>query len=113
MILAGEKLEEYRELKEYYFLRFLKCYKDIREGNSKFECKKATCSACLVRANGGRFIDFDTITFSHGYAKNRRQFVVELKEIKIDKGRPEWGAEYNKEYFVLKLGEIISKNNYI
>jgi len=87
MILSGEKLEEYREMKYFWINRLTKKNLDPKH--------------------------FDTITFSHGYANNRRQFVIELKEIEIDKGRPEWGAKSGEYYFVLKLGDIISKNMYI
>ena len=96
MILAGEKLEEYRELKEYYYKKIFVDFSNSNWSITDYDFKH-----------------FDTITFSHGYAKNRRQFVVKLKEIEIDKGRHQWGAEYGKYYFVFKLGEIISKNKYI
>lgn len=96
MILEGEKLEEYRDLKEYYYKKLFIDWSVSKWSITDYDFK-----------------DFDTITFSHGYAKNRRQFVIELEGIEIDKGRTEWGAESGKYYFVLKLGDIISKNMYI
>lgn len=31
----------------------------------------------------------------------------EIEEIKIGKGREEWGAESDKDYFIIKLGKRI------
>jgi len=55
--------------------------------------------------------DFDTITFSNGYAKNRPQFEIEFKNIDIDYGIHKWGAVSYKKYFVLRLGSILNKQN--
>ena len=52
------------------------------------------------------FRNYDSIIFSNGYAKDRPQFEIELKSIKIAEGKPEWGAEDGVKYFVLELGEI-------
>jgi len=79
MIQSGEKKEEYRELTDYW---------KTRMNNVKKEC-------------------VGTITFSNGYAKDRRQIVVELLYISIRKGLLEWGAEKDKVYFVIHLGRIL------
>ena len=81
MILSGEKKEEYRELSDYWKFRF--------------EHLKSLDTPTK------------TITFSNGYRKDRDQFVIKLKSIWIAKGKEKWGAEPDKLYFVLKLGEII------
>lgn len=54
--------------------------------------------------------DYDTITFSNGYAKNRDQFVIEWKETHEAFGTIDWGAPIGKVVYCLVLGEIISKN---
>lgn len=82
MILSGEKKEEYRELSAYW--------------------KK--------RMQAVKFKNVKTITFSNGYQKNRRQMVVKLDYISIREGLVDWGAKKGKTYFVLHLGNIISKN---
>ena len=79
MILSGEKKEEYRELSDYWKIRM----KNVRTKN------------------------IQTITFSNGYAKNRRQFVIELLYISIRTGIIEWGAENDKVYFVIHLGKLL------
>jgi hypothetical protein len=55
---------------------------------------------------------FNTITFSNGYSKNRRQFVIELKGVQNGLGIESWGAPLGKRVYILKLGAVLSKNNY-
>ena|SRR5680860_1243892 len=86
MILSGEKKEEYRTLSQYWNLRL--------GMDDRIEYPETTHN-------------FDTITFSHGYAKDRPQFVIELERIEIKEGNTNWGAEPGTKYFVLKLGKII------
>lgn len=88
MIRSGEKKEEYREVTSYWETRLVNFIFD-----QLFEWK-----------------DFDSITFSNGYSKDRRQFEIELCGIYIREGKTEWGAEKGKEYFVLELGNIIRSN---
>jgi hypothetical protein len=78
MVLSGEKKEEYRELSDYWKKRLTK----VKMQNVK------------------------SITFSNGYAKDRRQMIVDLKYISIRQGLEDWGAIPGKEYFVLHLGSV-------
>ena len=80
MIRSGEKKEEYREMSDYWKTRM----RNVRKHGVK------------------------TITFSNGYAKDRDQFVIDLKYISIRTGLKEWGAEPGEVYFVLHLGENIN-----
>lgn len=82
MILSGYKKEEYRQNTDYY--------------HSKMNKVKA--------------YNIKTITFSNGYAKNRRQFVIEILYISIREGLIEWGAEKGVVYYCIHLGKIISYN---
>lgn len=82
MILSGEKKEEYRKLSAYWKKRMQKA----------------------------KFDNVKTITFSNGCAKDRRQMVVKLEYISIREGLVDWGAVKGKTYFVLHIGNIISKN---
>lgn len=81
MIASGEKKEEYREISGYWIARM----------RSPDEC--------------------ETITFSNGYAKNRRQIVIQYLELNHGFGKEAWGAIPNKEYYILKLGIIKSRRN--
>ena len=89
MILSGEKKEEYREFKDFWVNRL---------------CDQSK----IYKINSySHFKEFDTITFSNGYSKDRDQFVIELKGIEIKKGNANWGAVEGEKYFVLSLGKIL------
>lgn len=117
MILQGSKKEEYRRLSKYWFQRLFvsEAPKESPEDNSStyedfvfdinnFSVVQVMKSYCL------QFEKYDSITFSNGYAKDRDQFVVELKSIEVRQGKENLGAEAGVDYFVLVLGSIISKN---
>lgn len=84
MILSGEKKEEYREIKPYYEQRFKKLWFVIGYENSIFA---------------------EEIRLRNGYSRNSPSFIAKCN-IRIGTGRPEWGAEQGKEYYVLIIREI-------
>ena len=86
MIASGKKREEYREIKEYWERRF-KFYPIAPH-------------------------DYDFVQFTNGYQKNSRQMMYELISIRIDRGKVKWGAVKHKLYYVLKLGNEISRKNF-
>mgnify|MGYP003669498166 CR=1 FL=1 len=88
MILSGDKTEEYRDIKPFYDKRFEPLFPTIIRNEVYYPI-------------------IDTITFSNGYAKDRPQFVVKIKEIEKNTGKTFWGAELGKRYYVFHLGEII------
>lgn len=83
MIRSGEKKEEYREIKAYYFSRFktLPLY-EFREDKMIFE-----------------------VVFRNGYSKSSPALKCKCK-IRIGQGKEEWGAEINKEYYILEILEV-------
>lgn len=93
MILKGVKKEEYRDIKPYYTSRFSKLF-----GISKHT---------LLYYDGQNYnVDFENscayIKFRNGYSKNSPSFIATVS-ISIGEGNPEWGAEPNKKYYVLKI----------
>lgn len=79
MIKAGVKLEEYREITGYWEKRFL--YSSMQ-----------------------LYKKFDKLVFTLGYPKsgdNSRRIEFNNARIYIKTGRPEWGAEPGKQYFVI------------
>ena len=50
---------------------------------------------------------YDVVTFHHGYSKNRESITLSIKSIHIGSGLVEWGAENNKHYILIELGNII------
>ena len=83
MIASGKKKEEYRRICEYWVSRLL----EVNE-EGDYEYRK-----------------FDKVTFYLGYSKNRPSMTFAIKEICMDKGQYDWGAETGEKYFVIRLGE--------
>ena len=90
MILSGEKKEEYREIKPYYVSRFYRNY--IASGVG---------ADWLLIENKGTKV-FKEIIFRNGYRKDSPKIRCYVK-INKGYGKSEWGAEPNKEYYVLKI----------
>ena len=101
MIFLGIKKEEYRALTPYWDKRLCNIGSVNRSLNLIFNGKLPE----------NTFKEWDTITFSNGYSRDRPQFEIEFKGIEIREGNPEWGAEPGKKYFVLKLGDILNDRN--
>ena len=86
MILSGEKTEEYRDVSGYWTVRFW--------------------NAGLIDLFGTPRKNYSQkICFRNGYSKNSPSFVAACS-CDIGRGRPEWGADPNKEYFILKILKI-------
>ncbi len=75
MISAGIKTEEYREIKPYWDK--------------------------ILTNHFGDFIDYDIVKF-HNYGKDLSVYADFIK-IHIGKGKEEWGAEKDVEYYVITL----------
>ena len=86
MIVSGEKKEEYREIKDYWAIRFKNNFENI-ELESWF-------NPTIAYGTG-------TVIFRNGYSSNSPKIKCFI-ELKKDYGIPEWGAEPNKLYYVLK-----------
>lgn len=85
LIKSGAKKEEYREISRYWMGRLV---------------------AAMVPFTNTvlSFTNFDTLVFTLGYPKaddTKRRMVFKNPCIRIGTGRPEWGAEPGKEYFVI------------
>lgn len=83
LIKAGIKKEEYRECSEYWMKRL---------DDEKNHC----------------FKHFDKIVFTLGYPKKddtSRRLEFKNPSIHYRTGKPEWGAEPNKSYFVITWEE--------
>lgn len=81
MIASGEKKEEYRELKPYWFTRL--------------KWKTQTIES------------FDVICFKNGYQKDALKLTVQCLGIEIGKAKPEWSDNWQGDVFIIKLGKII------
>lgn len=83
LIESGVKKEEYRDITPHYASRI------CNDGNLDV------------------FRPFDVVVFQLGYQTDAKRMTVECKGIDYGTGKPEWGAEPGKRYFVIKLGEIL------
>lgn len=98
MIESGEKPEEYRDFKPYWYCRLVKNVNKLQIGTHLFlsrNLKTKYLNTCID------FVDYKYVEFSYGYTK--RRMIKEIERISIGYGRPEWGAEPNKICFVIKL----------
>lgn len=85
MIKDGVKKEEYRELTPYWKTRL---YESNDITSNKWHLTKS----------------FDRLVFTLGYPKagdTERRLVFKNPCIRIGTGRPEWGAEPGKTYFII------------
>ena len=93
-IKSGEKKEEYRDgsMSFYWANR-------LRE-------RVKTSDGWIY----GDFKHFDRLVFTLGYPKagdKERRLVFKNPKIRIGQGRPEWGAEPGKQYFVITFGDRV------
>lgn len=95
MIKSGEKKEEYREICDYWGVRFVG--RDVWDNEF---CIKDVSEIALMH--------FDRLVFTLGYPKaddSERRLEFKNPHIRIGTGRTEWGAEPGKNYFVITWSE--------
>jgi len=106
MIASGDKKEEYREIKPYWISRLVDKIGvprkwEVEEGFAfKLKGVEPLCSM-----ESGQ--PYDCVEFRNGYSKDAPRIRLEIRDITQGYGKEEWGAEYGKPYFVIKLGNII------
>lgn len=79
MIACGEKKEEYRDIKPYYQSRF----------------RNAFC-------NKNEPVE---IVFRNGYSRDSRT-ITAYCNLRIGQGKPEWGAEAEKDLYILEIVSV-------
>ena len=84
MIASGEKTEEYREIKQYYYKRFE--------------------TIGLIDKFGLPVVNEAWVVFRNGYNPKNPQIKARVT-LDIKEGKPEWGAELGVEYYVLRILE--------
>jgi len=117
MTKRGIKTEDYREIKDYWCRRLLELdeetefdvwqelIEDLSNQNRKHEDVYQCLSFFCARF---KKIDYNLMTL--GYPKSTdtdRIIQFEHAGIEIRTGNPEWGAEPNKLYFVIKHGKAL------
>jgi hypothetical protein len=104
MILSGEKKEEYREIKEYYETRFQNLFgavtiypSSIFSDRSEYELLQGEAVPEEIKKEG-----IQEIIFRNGYSKNSKEIKARCR-LRIGKGRPQWGASPDKQYYILEI----------
>lgn len=102
MIVSGEKKEEYREIKPYYDSRFMNAFGFLLAGGQMVygeaapeEIRKPWPVPVVLR---------------NGYSKDSPEIVCKCT-LQFGEGKPEWGAEPGKMYYVLKIQETGGKQD--
>jgi hypothetical protein len=116
MTKSGEKTEDYREITDFWCRRLLhnleeieyavwqEMIEDLNNTNPRFE----NANECMDYY-GVAFKTFDYNIMTLGYPKSddmKRILKLKHNGIEIRTGNPEWGAEPNKLYFVIKHERI-------
>lgn len=106
LIRDGVKLEEYRELSEYWIKRLLSCSElcldELWDHASVFPNSTEILNQKLSESFS--INKFDKLVFTLGYPKagdTSRRLEFKNPKIRIGTGRPEWGAEPGKNYFII------------
>lgn len=96
MIKSGEKKEEYREIKPYWSKRL----------NNEFDKMLKSIIPSNVERDLRKYPQWLTVVFKNGYS--RKCSIIKCKcKIRIGQGKVEWGAELDKEYYVLEILEVL------
>ena len=99
LIKSGVKLEEYREISEFWRKRLVDEISLVREFNTTDD-SNMTCGELVEKHTR----NFDTLVFTLGYPKaedTERRLIFKNPKIRTDTGNPDWGAESGKVYFVI------------
>ena len=102
MIKNGEKKEEYREIKPYWKSRFYNAVKEVLDRETFAQQFIITDPAVILYDNT---VMLDMI-FRNGYNKNSPQLKCKCIYKGKGQGKEEWGAEINKEYYILEILEV-------
>lgn len=98
LILSGEKLEEYREIKPYWLRRLVDNWEDYDDSHVfEGEYRKA----------------YGFIKFKNGYGADVPSFFIEWKGLEVKTPEPGWAPDefLGKKYFALKLGKVLLQRN--
>ncbi len=107
MTKAGIKTEDYREITLYWTKRFVNFHRENMDSEGFVDYINNDKSNRLYLDNIS-FKKFDNNTMTLGYPKatdTERIIRFEHSGIEIRTGNPDWGAEPNKLYFVIKHGK--------
>ena len=99
-----EERRPYREIKKYYETRFQNLFgaitiypSSIFSDRSKYELLQGEAVPEEIRKDS-----IQEIIFRNGYSKDSKAIKARCR-LRIGKGRLEWGAEPDKQYYILEI----------
>lgn len=115
MTKAAIKTEDYRDITPYWISRLISSdiklsFEQINKG--LLDLSNAYSHDYVFNVHGFWFKKFTNNTMTLGYPKSgdtERIIQFEHSGIEIRTGNPEWGAEPNKLYFVIKHGKQLKQ----
>lgn len=113
MTKAGIKTEDYREITPYWIKRLTENNINLSIDEIHYALaalRDGYSEESVINIYGLYIKNFTQNTMTLGYPKsgdNERILKLEHKGIEIRTGNPEWGAEGDKIYFVIKHGVIL------
>lgn len=105
MIKSREKLEEYREIKPYYN----RCLGNEVIGFPFTETIIKNIES-IREYDENQFKDFEVV-FRNGYRADSPKLKCKCK-LRVGTGKLDWGAEPNKEYYILTILKVLEVKNY-
>ena len=111
MTKSGIKTEDYRDVNKYWFKRLIFKWRDVMLFHGYNDLTDEIAIYIIENSKMYGFKPFKSNIMTLGYAKKgdkERTLELEHKGIEVGTGNPEWGAEPNKMYFVVKHGKTIN-----
>lgn len=102
LIKSGEKTEEYREVKKYWYKRL------VFSGITRHEKDNPEREWEFIQAY--KYKHFEYVEFKNGYSKDAPTIIAKLKGIRI--GNPTQGGKhlFKDDVFIISIGDIVWSN---
>ena len=105
MIRDGKKREEYREIKDHYLHQFynyavMHKFFGVPPQPYHFDRPQVFHTKQFQK-------NFDLLVLRNGYRADSPKITLKNPRIRVGTGRPEWGAEPGKNYFVITFGDRV------
>ena len=104
MISAGIKREEYRDIKPFWTKRIARFCSSCRINGYYKKCPIVNFTG---NSNKSVCCKFNRVCFHRGYTSTT--MTLSVIGVSIGQGKTEWGAEPSKKYYIIHLGDIITK----
>lgn len=113
LIKSGEKLEEYREIKPYWLVRFID-WKGMAISLKEEMCTDLKRNTSAARWNFDnnycQNIQYSHVEFKNGYAKDAPTIITKCKKITIGKPTKQGSQLFKDDVFIISLGTLVWSN---